>query len=144
MKTPVLILVIALFVFSIAVAVIYFATDNDSSGGPSPSKVLHLAPSEFESKVLAAEGVVLVDFYADWCKPCEMLAPTITELQKMYSSSPDVAIYKLDTDKARSIAMEYGIRNIPCVIVFKNGSETERLVGVRPEQDYRQAIENAR
>lgn len=102
-----------------------------------------LTDSEFKQAVEDFDGVALVDFWAEWCGPCHMLAPTIEDLAKKYESNQQVKIMKLDVDANPQTAGRFGIMSIPTVIVFKQGTTKKTLVGVRPEDDYREAIEQA-
>ena len=91
--------------------------------------VEHLTENNFNEKT--ASGVVLVDFFATWCGPCKMLGPIIEEIGEECDGS--FAVYKVDVDEAEDIAMDYGIMSVPTVIIFKNGEEAERLIGVQPK-----------
>ena len=86
------------------------------------SKVIN--KEEFEKEVLTSKEPVLVDFYADWCGPCRMLAPVMDEISK------DHKVFKVNTDEEEELAMEYGIMSIPCVIAFKDGVEINRSIGL--------------
>ena len=90
--------------------------------------VLHLTQDNFDSVI--SQGKTLVDFWATWCGPCRMLAPVIEELGEKYEGK--VNICKVDVDAEPRIAARYGVMSIPTVIVFENGQETGKLVGVRP------------
>jgi thioredoxin 1 len=96
--------------------------------------VLHLLSDDFEDEVLNSQKTVLVDFWANWCNPCRMLAPVIEELADEVGD--DVKVCKLDVDSAGSIAADYGIKSIPTVIIFNN----EKFVGIRSKADYLQAL----
>jgi thioredoxin 1 len=98
--------------------------------------ILHLTRDNYNEAV--ASGTVLVDFWADWCGPCKMLAPVIEELAEEYAESVTVA--KLDTDAQGEIAAALGIQSIPTVIIFRDGAETARLVGVQPKARYAEAL----
>ena len=87
------------------------------------------------------DGVTLVDFYADWCGPCKMIAPIIDELSTEVESA---TVAKVDVDASPEIAAKYGIRSIPLVILFKDGEIVEKLVGAKPKQVYLDTIENAK
>ncbi len=95
--------------------------------------------SNFEQEVLQSDQPVLVDFWAEWCMPCRMLAPTIDKLATDYAGK--VKVGKVDTDAAREIAMKYRIESIPTVILFQNGQPTQKFVGLRNERDFRQALD---
>lgn len=79
---------------------------------------------EFKEKVLDSKGYVYVDFFATWCGPCKMLSPIMDEV------SEEETVYKVDTDEEEELALEYGIMSIPCVILFKDGKEYKRSVGL--------------
>ena len=79
---------------------------------------------EFKKEVLNSNEIVLVDFYADWCGPCKMLAPIMDEISKEYN------VYKVNVDSEEELAYEYKIMSIPCVIAFKDGKEVKRSVGL--------------
>jgi thioredoxin 1 len=85
----------------------------------------------FEQEVLKNEKLILVDFYADWCGPCRMLAPI---LEKMGSDRNDFDIAKLDIDKNQNLAMQYGVQSIPTMIVFKDGKSVDGMIGLADEQ----------
>lgn len=85
--------------------------------------IKHISSKEFEEEVLKSKEAVLVDFYADWCGPCRMLAPIFEEIE-------DVNIYKVNVDDEPDLAMKYGIMSIPCVISFKDGKEYKKSVGL--------------
>jgi thioredoxin 1 len=98
--------------------------------------ILHLTADNFNEVI--SSGTVLVDFWADWCGPCKMLAPVIEELAEEYAETATVA--KLDTDAHGEIAAGFGIQGIPTVIVFKDGAEAARFVGVQPKARYAEAL----
>ncbi|MGQ9568115.1 MAG: thioredoxin [Anaerolineae bacterium] len=86
----------------------------------------------FDEVVLGAELPVLVDFWAPWCMPCRMLAPTVEEIAREYRGRLIVA--KMNTDENPATPGKFGIMGIPTLILFKNGQEVDRVVGVRPKQ----------
>ncbi len=88
---------------------------------------------EFQTKVIDAEGPVLVDFFATWCGPCKMLAPTLDEIAKEVEGK--AAVYKLDIDQSPDIAQRYGVMSVPTLIVFENGGVKKQAVGVQPKQN---------
>ncbi|HOG20308.1 MAG TPA: thioredoxin [Salinivirgaceae bacterium] len=88
---------------------------------------LELTESNFENEVLKSDKPVLVDFWAEWCGPCRMISPIIEE---MHTEFADKAVLgKVDVDAAPSIAVKYGIRNIPTILFFKNGEVVDKQVG---------------
>lgn len=95
--------------------------------------------AEFGTKT--KEGVVLVDFYADWCGPCRMITPILDKLAKEFSGK--ARIVKVDTDHAEKTAASMRITSIPTLILFKEGKEVERIIGLRDENTLRQLIQRA-
>lgn len=94
------------------------------------SKLIIGSESEFKEKVLEAKTPVLVDFFADWCGPCRMLAPLVEEM-----ADEGVSIYKVNVDELSDVAAQYGITSIPCVIAFEGGSEKNRIVGLAEKEE---------
>lgn len=92
-----------------------------------------ISSSEFQSKVLDAQGPVLVDFFATWCGPCKMLAPTLDEVAS--ETAGKASVYKLDIDQSPDIAQKYGVMSVPTLIVFENGQVKKQAVGVQPKQN---------
>jgi thioredoxin 1 len=94
---------------------------------------------EFEREVLQSDIPVLVDFWAPWCGPCRMLAPTIDELAQEYAGK--VKVVKVNTDELPMVAMQYGIRGIPTVMLFVNGDVADVKVGLQPKAVFENMIE---
>lgn len=93
--------------------------------------VIEITDSNFEREVLQSDRPVLVDFWAAWCAPCRMLAPTVEALANDYAGR--VRVGKLNVDENNQTSARFGIRGIPTLIVFKNGQELERLTGAHPK-----------
>ena len=91
-----------------------------------------VAQEDFDTTVLGASVPVLVDFYADWCGPCKLVAPLMDEIAAEHVGA--LLVTKVDTDRAPEIAQRYGIRSIPTLIVFRDGEEVERSLGFEPER----------
>ncbi len=102
--------------------------------------VEHLTESNFAGKI--ASGVTLVDFFATWCGPCKMLGPTIEEIGA--ESDGSFGVYKVDIDECEDIAMDYGIMSVPTLIVFKDGKEAVRAIGVQPKTAILDAINSVK
>lgn len=100
---------------------------------------IELTDSNFEDEVINSEVPVLVDFWAEWCQPCRMLAPTIDELASDYAGK--VKVGKVDTDSNREVSVKYGISAIPTVMLFKNGEVEKKFVGLTPKDQFAAAID---
>lgn len=96
--------------------------------------VLELTDQNFQTEVISSEQPVLVDFWAEWCMPCRMLAPTIDELAREFAGK--IKVGKVDTDSNRDVSMKFGISAIPTVMVFKGGQVVRKFVGVTPKKDF--------
>lgn len=94
---------------------------------------IKLSSENFEKEVLKSEKPVLVDFYADWCGPCNAMAPVIEELDTELDGKAKVG--KINVDENSDIAVEYNVMSIPTLIIFKNGKEEKRLVGLRDKEE---------
>jgi len=93
---------------------------------------LHLTKDNFDEVI--GSGKVLVDFWAGWCMPCRMVAPVIEELAVEFAGKVTVA--KVDVDVENALAARYDVMNIPTVILFEDGTEVKRFVGVKPKEAY--------
>jgi thioredoxin 1 len=93
----------------------------------------------FPSKI--SKGVTLVDFFAEWCGPCRMLTPILEELNEELAEGSSVA--KVDIDSASAIAKQFEITSVPTIILFKDGSEVERIVGLREKDELKTMVEDA-
>lgn len=93
--------------------------------------------SEFEQNVLAGKGVAVVDFFATWCKPCQMLAPVIEEVSSKFEN---VSFYKIDIDKENELANKYYIMSVPTIMFFKDGKLVDQVIGYRSVEEMEQLV----
>lgn len=101
--------------------------------------VVYLDDSNFHKTV--ASGVTLVDFYADWCGPCRMITPIIEDLSSEFKGKATIA--KLDIEKAQTVTAELQVSSIPTIILFKDGKEMKRVVGVRDKESLKAMVVSA-
>lgn len=99
--------------------------------------VEHLKAEDFEEKVEKAEGTVLVDFYADWCGPCKMLAPAVEALA---ADHPKVKVYKVNTEEESGLAVRFGIMSIPTLLVFCDGKKVNQSVGLISKSELEELV----
>ena len=101
---------------------------------------LQITDASFDEVVLKSDKPVLVDFWATWCGPCRMLGPVIEELATEYEGR--VVVGKVDVDNNQEFAAKYGVRNIPTVLLFKDGEVVGRQVGIAPKKTYTDALDS--
>ncbi len=102
--------------------------------------VVNVTDSTFEKDVLKSEAPVVVDFWAEWCMPCRMIAPSLEELAKEMDGK--IRIAKLNVDDSPSTAQKYGIRSIPTLLIIKNGTVADTIIGAVPKNVIRQKIQS--
>jgi len=100
-----------------------------------------LSDNNFDQSVIKSNVPVLVDFWAEWCGPCRMLAPTVDELAQDYKDK--IVVGKLNVDDNPNTAMQFGIRSIPTLLLFKNGEVVESIVGLADKTKLQAAIDSA-
>ena len=96
--------------------------------------------ASWDEQVVKAPGLVMVDFWAVWCGPCQMVAPIVEELASEYGEK--LRVVKLNTDENPEIAGRYQIMSIPTILFFRNGQPVEKLVGARPKRQFKEVIDN--
>lgn len=114
-------------------------------------KTIHLTKSEFLSKVMNYEQnpkewkylgdkPCIIDFYADWCGPCKMVAPILEELAKEYDG--EIYVYKIDTEKEQELAQAFGIRSIPSLLFVPMNEQPQMIMGALPKSEFKKAIDD--
>lgn len=99
----------------------------------------HIENERILSEILNSNKLVVVDFFATWCGPCQELSPILVELDKQYNG--EVQFYKVDVDESQDCAIRYGVNAMPTLIFFKDGNEIEREVGFLPKEELEELIE---
>ena len=103
--------------------------------------VLPVTTGNWDSEVLKSDKPVFVDFWAEWCGPCRMVGPVVEQIAQSYSDK--IKVVKLNVDENQEIAMKYGIQSIPSLLIFKNGKEIKRTIGVAQKDTYVKFINDA-
>lgn len=101
---------------------------------------LKATDATWDEDVMKSSELVMVDFWAVWCGPCQMVAPIVDELAKEYTDK--IKVRKLNTDENPEIAGRYQVMSIPTILFFKNGQAVERLVGARPKRQFKEIIDS--
>lgn len=112
--------------------------DSDETTRESPTEPFPVQGSAGLNETVADHDVVLVDFHAEWCGPCQMLEPVVESV----AADTDAAVAKVDIDDNQPLAAEYGVRGVPTLILFANGQPVERLVGMQNESQLRNVVES--
>ena len=105
----------------------------------SSDKVVVITDAEFDSSVLQSEKPVILDFWAEWCQPCKVLAPTVEEIAGEYANI--IKVGKLNVDDNPSTATKYGIRGIPTLLFFKGGKVVQQVTGVKSKAEIKKIID---
>ena len=103
---------------------------------------LKITAANFENEVLRSDKPVLLDFYADWCGPCKMLAPVLHEIAE--ENADTLKVGKINVDEQMELAMRFQVTSIPMLVVFKNGKAVAKSVGYRPKAEIAAMVEGAR
>ncbi|WP_435348822.1 thioredoxin [Haloarchaeobius sp. HRN-SO-5] len=112
-------------------------TAPDSSGPSTDQPVAVGSESELDDLV-ESNDVVLADFYADWCGPCQMLAPIVERI----AAETDATVAKIDVDANQALAATYGVRGVPMLALFADGEQVQEIVGLQPEERLRSLVES--
>lgn len=103
------------------------------------SEVVHITDADFEKEILKSDIPAMVDFWADWCGPCKMVAPTIEELAEEFKGK--IKIAKMNVDQNHNTPARFGIRSIPTMIFFKNGEVANVVIGAQPKEILKRELE---
>ena len=115
-------------------------TEEDEAGeetSGSPTEVVHVEDKGHLQELVQSNGVVLLDFHADWCGPCKMLEPIV---KKLAAETP-AAVGKIDVDELQQVAAEFQVRGVPTVVIYSDGEAVEQFAGVRGEDELRGLIQ---
>ena len=104
-------------------------------------ELVHITDQNFEAEVLKSDKPILVDFWAEWCAPCRMVAPVVEALNEDYAG--DVKFGKLDVDASPVISAQLGVMSIPTLILFRDGKAVQRMVGFQPKPSLKSKIDAA-
>jgi len=103
------------------------------------AEAIHLTDDKFDQEVIKSDKPVLIDFWAAWCGPCRMIAPIVEELSSEYEGKAKIC--KLDVDNNQQTALNFGIRSIPTILIFKGGEVVDTIVGAVPKQQIKDKLD---
>ena len=130
-----IIYIISLVLFVLIIVIAYMLLQQNNYNNESEEinmEISNVTSANFEQEVLNSEQTVLIDFYADWCGPCKMLSPIV---EQVASENTDVKVVKVNVDNEQDLAIKYQVMSIPTLVVIKNGSEANRMVGLSSKSD---------
>ncbi len=103
------------------------------------NKPVSINDIDFDQKVLQAKSPVLVEFWATWCRPCQMVAPILDDLAEKYTAKIDFV--KVDVDQNPKTPARYNVMSIPTILIFKNGQPVSHIVGLRPKEELKRSLD---
>ena len=126
-----------LLIFAIVIGGYFYSRQSDGISGKNSGQGTVLSDAQLPAEVATSKKPVLVDFWAPWCGPCVALGPTISALKM---ERKDIEVVKVNVDEKPGISQKFNIRGIPCLILFKDGKEVDRIVGGVPKLAIEQMI----
>lgn len=105
--------------------------------------IKHVKSKEEFEKLIKGNKPVLVDFYAEWCGPCQMMGPILEEMGETYKNIDKVEIVKVDIDKLREVSRDYDVMSVPTFMIFKDGKTVQSFVGMRPQEELEGQLDKA-
>ena len=112
---------------------------EDEGEGMASDKVIQINDNDFDQQVIKGKGLILVDFWAEWCGPCRMVAPILEELAVEYEGQ--ITVTKLNVDDSQGTAARFGIRSIPTILFFKDGSQVDQVIGALPKSAFKSKVQ---
>lgn len=106
------------------------------------AKIKHPETKKDFEKIIKGSKPVLVDFFAVWCGPCQMMGQILDEMIEKYENAEKVEIIKVDIDKLRDVALDYGVMSVPTFILFKDGKSVDTMIGMRPQTELESKLDN--
>ncbi|MCF7764098.1 MAG: thioredoxin [Verrucomicrobia bacterium] len=103
------------------------------------ANIVNITETNFSDEVAKSQIPVLVDFWAEWCGPCKMIAPLLDELASEYDGKAKIA--KVNIDEQQSLAVKFGVRAVPTLLIFKGGEVAEQIVGVKSKRDLKASLD---
>lgn len=134
-----LIIILVVILALVALITINFYRMKNAKPVADSKKIIQLGKKNFKPAIRS--GITLVDFWAPWCGPCKMVAPILNDIAE---SEEDITIGKVNVDNQQYLAKKYKVRNIPTLIVFQNGVEVKRIVGVKPKKHIMKQVNELR
>ncbi len=114
------------------------ASTGPEQAGPAQGTILEVGQADFEQEVIQADMPVVIDFWADWCRPCHMIRPTLEQLAGEFAGK--LKFVGVNTEANRNLAKQFSIRYLPTIVIMDNGEEIDRAIGVLPPKELRDKI----
>jgi thioredoxin len=139
MKKIIWIIILIIFITSLIVLSMIFKNPPNNNSYNEQTSLLHVTNKNFDEEVLKSDIPVLIDFYADWCGPCNVLSPVI---EKIANENSDIKVVKIDVDTNPDLAQKYNVISIPTLVVIKDGKVIDRAIGILSKEQILSMINN--